>query len=306
MLLAIMAIGTTTYAWLQTTSFNYVRNLEITATDGSALGISIDGVNFYENITGDMLRPIVENLQFDAITSVDGRNFTKLGVTSTTPNRDYVSLDLWFRSTADNRSVYLTDNNKDAYQMFDNPPKDSTYIASKGVRFTSSYDFQYKPDLQIFRGDSRNYYAALGMRISGTELINDLNPLDVRDQSELKNTFIFDSSEDEVMGYGKPYGALNYYNISKNSSLVAPIDNTNTIYELSKYNGDRAFSEDSLVTRLVPDGSVNDSLKPYYVGKCHINVWLEGWDADTFDSVVEDIIKITLGFRLMFESTWIR
>jgi hypothetical protein len=48
---------------------------------------------------------------------------------------------------------------------------------------------------------------------------------------------------------------------------------------------------------LIVSDQKDDKNQTYYVGKVTMNIWLEGWDADCFDAILDDVIRIQLKFR---------
>ena len=306
-----MTAGTVTYAWLNLQTVNYVQQIELEAISDSRLQISLDGVNYYSSITNDMLQPIIRNLTFiDVTPASDYQTFNRVVNVGTgddvkrIPNRDFLWLPLWFRTIdigqdpEHGRSIYLTNNYPGSSISFLDTPQVGTYIVSKGVQFTSRYDFQYSPDYIWKRGDSGTFYGSETMRIMSKEVRNDFNPNDNRSDLEFTR-FIFDPSENESRGFGKTYGAIAYYQ-QVNGVLLSPPQSLPTITKLSGYtqDGRTATNNVSLVTRLLKDGTYNDSLSmsPYWVGKAIIAIYCEGWDADCFDACVNDTLQIQLQF----------
>jgi hypothetical protein len=59
-----------------------------------------------------------------------------------------------------------------------------------------------------------------------------------------------------------------------------------------------ALDDDSQVATMVATEYVNEDGKPIYRAKVRINIWIEGWDADAFDSVENDRVLIQLQFKV--------
>ena len=69
--------------------------------------------------------------------------------------------------------------------------------------------------------------------------------------------------------------------------------------EIDPNNPYQALDNDSLITVLQETDEVNEKGRSIYRGKIRINIWIEGWDADAFDSVENDRLKIQLQFKAL-------
>lgn len=172
-------------------------------------------------------------------------------------------------------------------------------VLSRGVNFRSPVTFNLGPDDIVFENEMRTYYAKDAIRISLTELKTD-NPLDTRDVSEFRS-FIYDPTENPDRGYGKNYGGVDYLRKAKQVFIQLPSTPQPLIDTLSKFNERNDYlplDNKSKVATLIVTDQLDDENKPYYLGKFRLNIWLEGWDADSFDAIYED----TLSFRFEFQS----
>jgi hypothetical protein len=62
---------------------------------------------------------------------------------------------------------------------------------------------------------------------------------------------------------------------------------------MDPYNPYQALDNQSLVAIMkdVPDD-------PYMYAKVRVYLWIEGWDADAIDGIINDVINVQLEFKL--------
>lgn len=259
-------------------------------------------IYLFQTLDSQTLESLIESQHLSDVTTDDGFEFYTGGLRalgSAYPNQDYLSFELWFRTDRKQRNVYLVNNVSD--QASYDVSIEGTYVVSRGVSWTSNLTFlngMQASDI-IYSGQEDTYYAKNAVRIGFRELLDE--PYDQRELYQL-NHFIFDPSNDPIRGYGKSYGAYNYFINMTNQNLSLPTDVPNTIYELSRPLEDNPYvsnNQNSLVANLQPTGLYNQEGQEVYQAKVMINIWIEGWDADAFDAVLKDFIKIQLQFRSM-------
>ena len=300
MILLTLTFTTATFAWVSMGDTNRVDGLSLTAATDSNLEFSLDGINWTSNLDEESLGDIIKELSFIDLSSIDGVNFISKPDGNTDmiyPNRNYFTIELHVRTTTRYRDVYLVNNVSNDID-FDNTPDRGTFITSEGITFRSSVDFLYDVDEIRNQGVPFNYYAKDAMRISVIELKTD-NPNDTREEREL-NRFIFDPSENEHRSFGKPYGAISYYNAVRLDLIDVPSVIPETIYQLTTFSGLNKYQPDNTNSRalnLIQTDNFDADSKRYYEGKMLINIWLEGYDADSFDSIFRDKLKIQLEFQ---------
>lgn len=305
MILLTMTFTTATFAWVSMAETNKVDGLQIAMRDGSNLEFSLDGTNWSNEITTAQINQIWNNSKLLDLTSTDGIQFVGnrlplLGSELTfegIPNQNYIALELFVRTTTRYNNVYLVDNISSSI-TYDSAPNRGTYVTSRGVTFRSPLTFLYGPDDTVFENETRTYFAKDAIRISLIEMKTD-NPLDTRDESELAR-FIYDPTENPVRGYGKAYGSIDYLSKAKLINIPLPTTTQPVIERLSAF--DPFFDYQPLdtlskVATLIETDQLDDRDRPYYLGRFTLNIWIEGWDADTFDAIYAD----TLLFRFEFQ-----
>ena len=306
MILLTLTFTTATFAWAVMGEVNRVDGFQITMNQGSNLEFSLDGINWSNEITTAQINEIWRGARLMDLTSLDGTNFIGNRIQFVDaelnfegiPNGNYISLELYVRSTTRYRDVYLI-NNVSSTSTFDNPPARGTYVLSRGVTFRSPVTFNLGPNDIVFENEVRTYFAKDAIRISLFELKTE-NPLDTRDNSELIS-FMYDPTENPDRGYAKNYGGVDFLRKSRSVYIELPTTPQPLIDRLSNFSPDNPYiplDTNSKVASLIITDQVDGQNRPYYLGKFRLNIWIEGWDADSFDAIFED----TLLFRFEFQS----
>ncbi len=293
-----IVFGTVTYAWITIATVNNIQGLSLSASTGNELEISTDGFNFSSTLDSTTLEELFKDHSLKDVTTLDGINFYSGGLKSgglAVANKDYVSFELWFRTTRKERNIYLINNvsNITSYDV----SMEGTYVVSKGISWKSNTDFQYDVEDYISKGESRTYYAKDSIRIGFQEVIEE--PYDQREDSNLKH-LIFDPSMNQSRGYGKAYGAYSHFINYTGVNITLPYEFPKTIYDLTKPMEDnpyQASNNESLISELQPTGTYDDEGIEIYQSKVIVSIWIEGWDADAFDAILRDYLKIQLQFK---------
>jgi len=297
-----MLLTTVTFAWISMSAISNIDGLGITASSGSELEISIDGENYSSQLPSILIQDLIGEMKLYDVTTLDGINFQTGGfrdVADALPNEHYLSFDLWFRTVRNEKSLYLINNIKDLVTFDSNMP--GTYVISRGVFWVAPVSFLNGPNAQdlVEKGDLGVYYGSDTIRISVIEQNDDTNPMDLRTEDELKR-FIYDPSENFDRGYGKLYGAYNYFFQTAQYWMDTPREIQQASYRLSEFdpnNPYQALDNEYMVGQMIETEDINIDGKTYYRTKVRINIWIEGWDADTFDAVDKDVVKIQLQFK---------
>lgn len=282
---------------------NNVDDIFLSAATGEEFKVSLDGENFYQSLPIDLLRDIIRDTNLIDITTLDGINFQTGGfreLREAIRNEDYISFDLWMRSTEPEKHVFLV-NNKSKEVTYDTTVT-GTYVVSRGTPWIARHTFLNGPNVEdvVEKGTFGIYHASEAIRISIIELTDDKNPNDTRNQETLRR-FIFDPSENPERGYGVTYGAFSYFFQMANYNIFPPVERPDTRYRLSEMdpnNPYQALDNESWVATLQDTGLTDDKGDAIYQVKIRVNVWIEGWDADTFDALDMDQVKIQLQFKL--------
>lgn len=295
--------GTVSYAWISLSTINNVDGISLGASVGNELEISLDGINFSNELPAASLTEVFGDIRLIDVTSLDGKNFQLGGLRPEGPakeNLHYLSFELWFQTARPERNIFLINNVSDLVSY--DSTMNGTYVVSRGVSWAAKFDFQNGPlptDI-VHRGDRDTYYASETIRIAVNEENDQLNPLDTRTTDELRS-FLFDPSGKPERGYGFAYGAHSYFIASSKYYIWLPTEFPEVSYRLTQFSPDNpyiALDDDSQVATMIDSGETNIDGDPIYRAKVRINIWIEGWDADAFDSVENDRVLIQLQFKV--------
>ncbi|MGD9887223.1 MAG: hypothetical protein AB7T03_04615 [Bacilli bacterium] len=301
--LSAILLGTVTFAWITMSNTGVADGLVLNVNTGEDLQISLDGISYYNKLPGELIAEQLTNLQMEDVTSINGVTFKSGGPTGVgvaVPNRNYVSVTLWFRTTAAERFVYLVDNVSNSVEY--DTGRDGTFVVSLGRSWKADMTFVNGADVindVVTEGTRLTYYASKAVRIAFVEQVNSENIYDTRLFSSLKKVII-DPSADPLRGYGVSYGALDYISQRMGRIIEAPAEKPATVYELTEFSPNNPYipvSNNSQIMELMVSDQKDSKDQTYYVGKVTMNIWLEGWDADCFDAILNDVIRIQLKFR---------
>lgn len=295
--------GTLSFAWISLATINNVDGISLGASTGNELEISLDGINYSSQLPAESLIELFGDIRLIDVTSLDGKTFQTGGlrtVGTAVANEHYLSFEIWFQTVRPERNVFLINNVSDLVAYDTTMP--GTYVVSRGVSWVANHTFQNGPlstDI-VENGDRDTYYGSEAVRIAINELNDDLNPLDTRSIDQLKS-FLYDPSENPERGYGFSYGAYSYFLLNTDKYISLPTQIQVASYRLTAFDPNNpyiALDDYSQVATLIETQDVNEDGKPYYRGKVQINIWIEGWDADSFDSLEDDRVKIQLQFKV--------
>lgn len=347
--LTLVALGASTYAWFSLQKVNSVGQIEMTVGGSEGLEISLDGVHWYDNLTSDVINDYIDELvtaglDLKDVTTLDGLHFSKReergdSFEEAKFNKDYLALTFYFRVTASSMDgVYLVDKKTETTfgEFFDGTHADikdednnsiGSWITSEGVMWKSDAIFQNESSETInYETAAKKYYASEAARLAfiphtiandfcsysvENGLVYNVNPdlasvlLTEVEVSAVapSGTTLFDFTASPTRGYGYAYGAIKYYNAKNPRHQIAPLEATDPTptYKTSLSDSgicgkeaDTVKSQICVATeQTVGLGNTNQK-----IGAATMILWLEGWDADCFDAIFKDNIRVNLEFKL--------
>lgn len=303
-LLTVVALGTSTYAWFTLNNIAKVDQIEMGITSGVGIDLSLDeNADWTQKVWKSKLEnsdfnKYIKDVSFDAVTSYDGKNFTVMNNDSIAKESNkFIELEIYFRASnvisfesTMKAGIYLVENNKNASYSDDNSALGSgTAIVSKGIDWKADVTFKYSDTETLNPGNTKKCYAKDAVRLSFTY------------KNGTETSKIFDLSTDSTVGktpnyrgYNYQYGAADYYRVKNAEENVRKSEKTQNVLffdELSLINEQaKASNNNSLVSVLEKTGD-------YYYGKTTLRLWIEGWDGDCFDSILSDNIRAQLKFQ---------
>lgn len=296
--LTVVALGTTTFAWFTLTNTSAVQPFEanIVADSGIevALGDHADAVtapldlNWVTTLTTDVIQTYIESeynsgrIVFNHVTTADGINFKTLGATALADTTTgYLEIPLNFRSDTANQIDWT-----------------SVTMTSPSVAWTNDVEFtDYNNDTGILRTLPGSFLvdASNSMRIAmisapayGGHVVA------YEKAASATNAYLGTGGDLSSLvaladdGLGNP-GSMNYY-YSKNNSLPFGADNVVTLATQT------VIANDTVIAMADVSGEATDYQATYF-GQVMVRVWLEGWDANTFNSVLSRTITTQFVFE---------
>ena len=302
---AVIALGTTTFAWFTLSNVATVQPFSAEVSAGDGIEISLDGNSWYSSITKDVMEGFLFNgytdgetekdgvfgtgFRFNHVTSVDGLAMTTLAGTliSETPtdgrllNHPYLVFTLYIRSPKEMDVFWsevdmpLTHSGVDLGQPW---KADVDFHDAKGVAITTA-------------DPARTYYAAHAARISVEAGVNSYvyekpvsNTVDLVVGNTVLGGLTDADIETDIAYTDLNYGAIEYF-YNKNTAFPTGINSvtvTDTITSLP--------STDVPANRLLTLTTSGD----YFVGQVTVRIWLEGWDPDCYNAILSSRLAVSL------------
>ena len=284
---ALITLGASTFAWFTLTSVAEIDSLDMDIIAGNFMEISLDGDVYKTFFTSDEIKgAIIEGdgvgelrtlPRLDAVTTTDGKTFLDLEDGTT---NSYLSFKIWFKSYEEGSMVYLDSG---------------TEVASTSKLWKSDQRFQYRggtvevnQELPIFAGNA--------MRFSIEETDNThLAPLE-----EGIGMNIFELGHDDVNTPDrrldqetKTDGLLAYWLAKTEEEIDVEEGFLPEVLDRS-HLGSAATAQIATTHQVVEVEGQNTS----YIGFAIVRIWLEGWDPDCFDAVLNSKMSITFSFSV--------
>jgi len=267
---ALVALGTTTFAWFTLSDTATVSQFNAQVTAGDGIEISLDGNTYYTTIPDDVIQTAINklNVTLEDITSPNGIDMYRLGeLTAITYNaapgegetNPYIEFDLWVRSPS-NATVNLH----------------AVTFASTGVEWTPDATFTNAKEVPVTANDEPStYYAHDALRLSIAEKLEE-------EEEEVKVVYEHPETEtNTVLGTSRsPNGMVDYY-LKKNG------ENLITSYSEVTLPGSTDLSAAAELLDLVEN-------TPKIIT---VRIWIEGWDPDCFNSILDDEITAIIVFK---------
>ncbi len=304
LVLTVAALGTTTFAWFSLSTTSNVSNIEGTVTGGEGLEVRIVGpmktTNWMANIDVKGQQVFDELFRFDAVTTNDATNwtFTKMAQDETgyillnqpaVANSDYLEFEIQLRSqlggtvqltglTFDGSLVDFVNDGEDYYQ----------YDESVATNYTVRTKVAYSARI--------SFTEELGSGTTGGNWVYQYGDADGA-LRPVEDGGVYTVQGNYVMGeQGVAVGQWSYLTdsrgltISQSPGVSYTPENANI---LAADTDIRDGSTPKTVVNLVPGvGGEN-----YYGAKLKVRIWVEGWDADAYDSIYKAVLNINLIFQ---------
>jgi hypothetical protein len=281
--LTVAALGTTTFAWFTLTNTSVVQPFQAQIVSDTGIEIAIGqptvsplDLNWVTTLTTAEITAYIEAeylgaFKFNMVTTTDGAAFNALGIGALVPtSAGYLELPINFRSNTADRILW-----------------DSVTLSSVASNWLSDVSYTHVDGLVKAPATAISIDASNAMRVAILgQLTAGANVVAYEKPAAAGVNIVLGTGGDlSNGGIGDP-GAMNYY-YEKNAELpfgIATVTTLSTITSLSS----------NPIIDLTP-GSVVDAGQEFY-GQVTIRIWLEGWDANAFNSVLTRIIQAQFQF----------
>lgn len=321
--LTIITLGTTTYAWFTVATAVQVEgfNLNIKSFEGLdiALLVSPNKEVYGEGYTGsevELLDPDksfmlwkntitksdvidaynynagstprnFDDVSLDALTSTNGTQFykaTKTGKVNTNPvNSGWFELTIYFR-TSNSTNLYLK-----------NSVLESTAVTTKvnGTDVTVKPSDALRISVETFGASTNGFKIAANSLVMYEPYAEEQSAASLSIAQDITNNVALQYFHNKMKNNSEYQSDWNYnpdetYDESKPEKDHAIRMTDAYTYEQYEFGGDKEFSNVSDNNNRVSEG--------YYYAKSVIRFWIEGWDKDAFDIILNKEITINLQF----------
>jgi hypothetical protein len=291
--LTVVALGTTTFAWFTITNIASVQPFEAQVLADAGIEIALGDLpggtdpstlNWVTTLTTEDIMAYIGDLgdfRFDHVTTADGITFYTLGSGSMTfTENGYIELPLHFRSNNATGINWTT-----------------VGLSSGSSAWTADVAFTSAAGVAVSSGDSINVDAADAMRIAiqgtvdgvATHVVGYENPqagtnIVLGTGGDLRGANLGTTEEPHYEGAA---GAMNYF-FKKNNELPAGIDAVATLATLTAIGSEKILD--------LTAGSLATAGNEYY-GAVKVRIWLEGWDANSYNAVLNRVVTVSLSFQ---------
>ena len=336
---ALVALGTTTFAWFTLTNEATISQFNAEITAGEGIEISLDGTNFYTTIPATVIQAKINsmNIELKDVTSSNGIEMTKIDGTSVpflstlgaNDKNAFIQFDLWVRSPkADTevqlKSVTFDTKINDSDDLIEPTPwnTDVIFVNAKeqllvpyenaaaliaainsglhpNLALSGSGDqakvtyklyedtYEYTLDTNVLYKGQAIYYAENALRLSISEVT-----ISGETESESKLVVfekpasvtiggVTDNTNTVLGSEKKPYGMVDYYDNKNGTTLY-------TTY--SQFKPVATVTDLSTPKTLVTLENANNATQ------LRIRIWIEGWDPDTFNAILKQVILAQIVF----------
>ncbi len=301
--LTVFALGTTTFAWFTLTNTSTIQPFEAQIVADSGIEVALgahatvyanpEDANWVTTLTTETVEAYLNDTYgnqqiFNHVTTADGVNFFTLGSSAmTSTSSGYIELPLNFRSDTANQINWTT-----------------IALTSASYNWTIDVNFTGVGDVALTSGGTLAVDASNGMRIAmlsdasyGSFTVAYEKPASAANVAlntggDLRGTLV---DPDSTPASGDEYypgvaGAMSYY-YAKNSTLPFGVDAVTTLSTMTDLG-----SGQPVITMADVSASGSDFGAQYY-GQVTVRIWLEGWDANTYNSILSQMVTSAFTFQ---------
>ncbi|MDO9628873.1 MAG: hypothetical protein Q7I99_03140 [Acholeplasmataceae bacterium] len=299
--LTVVALGTTTFAWFTLTNTSVIQPFQAQVVSDTGIEVAIgstsadpltltwksvittqDIYNYIESVYG------VDAFRFTHVSTVDGRNFT--GVDGLGVVNGYLEIPLHFRSNNEQIIKWKAVNLSSTPALFRTGVQ---FVDSQGV--TRLANSQFNTNLQdamkisvtgiVVRATNTIGTTAYENPVSETNTLSGgMTNIDLRGVQE--EVLVGGTLQDLYVGVN---GAQNYY-FRQTMTLPAGSGTVTTVPTVTVVNPDA-----DITVLEMSAGNIVTAEAEYY-GNIMVRVWFDGWDREGYNGLLGRMITIGLTF----------
>ncbi len=269
-IVTVAALGTSTFAWFTLSNRASVGQFNAQVSSGEGIEVSLNQTNWYTDIPTDVIEDFIESTAFNKfsdVTTLNGSTFTKYN-SGTVTAADYVQFTLYFRSESAT-DIYWTGASLSGTPI--NWTSDADFVNTVGDNVTAGTE-----NIAI---DPSN---ALRVSIQAGSVFH------VYEKGEVNDNTVLGTKPSSTNG------AISYYN-AKNVQNPISLPGTDvaigSFQEFVNAVDTEVDSNRKLITLAQTGGT------GFYTGSVTVRVWIEGWDPDTFNAVLNGEVFVGLSFK---------
>jgi hypothetical protein len=283
--LTVIALGTTTFAWFTLTNTTVIQPFEVTITESTGFQMAIGNPTIgQENLLEwvnvlttedieDYIALTYGTLRLNAVTTVDGVNFFSVDMNAASATGSgYLELPINFRSDQELEIQWTSVTIPDA----------ATFLWESDQAFTTA------KNQPVISGDDITINPADAVRVAivgnepvvAYELPNSVTNVVLGGGVAQDLSFLALAGD----GLGAP-GNLNYY-ANKNGGLLPVGSAAVTVLETIT----------TIANNPIHTLTASATAGQAFYGKVMIRIWIEGWDANMYDSVLSTVISVGFSF----------
>lgn len=290
------ALSTSTYAWFTTNATATTNEITVNSQATSdSIYLSTDGINFGKSVT-----IAAENIELDAVTynsdkyvNLSNENVTESGGTDSVPAA-ILKFDLYFKTTVADESA--------ATIYFDDAT--TKFVTSNEAAFTllgNAYDSESVNE-DLGAGKTYTGYLTNATRLAVTPYGVVTGATTGGATGEfIKGTrtayTTIEEGKTELGGVTEvKKGAFPYY-----QNVMKPGDGFTNPYAAA--TEPKTENGSSNAAQIEASSEVATKVSSGKIAKVEFAFYIEGWDADAFDTILGQTVAITLGFNLTSSSS---
>lgn len=294
--LTVFALGTTTFAWFTLTNTSVIQPFQAQIVADTGIEIAIGnptgdpiGMNWVTTLTTSQVNTYIETayagaFRFNHVTTADGSNFYTLGASAMVPALAtmYLEIPLHFRSNSATQIQWSSVSLSSPVATWIN---DVTFTHVDGTTYTANQPISIDASNSMRAAILGNVgglstIVAYEKPAAGSNIVLGIGG-DFRGAQEL-----LDLGDGPQLYYVGANGSYNYY-FRKNATLPFGTDAVVTLATIT-----------TLANNPVLDMTSGNALTAGadYYGSVILRIWLEGWDANAFNAVLDRIITASFQF----------